>query len=59
MKTDQIDTYELSRITPGFVASDLNALCKEAAVEAVTRLRYREEIVNIIQNDFNLALKKV
>ncbi|KAM3133215.1 hypothetical protein pb186bvf_014643 [Paramecium bursaria] len=59
LKTDQIDTYELSRITPGFVASDLNALCKEAAVEAVTRLRYREEIVNIIQKDFNLALKKV
>ncbi|CAD8043377.1 unnamed protein product [Paramecium primaurelia] len=59
LKVNNIDFYSLSRRTPGYVASDLFSLSKEAAVEAVKRLISSEETIEILPIDFEMALKKV
>lgn len=47
-----VDLYSFSRRTPGYVASDLNALCREASVEAVRRISHYNN--NINNNNHNI-----
>lgn len=54
--TDHVDLYEVALRAPGFVAADLAALCREAALRAAARVVGTDERVAITQPDLLGAL---
>ncbi|XP_053129015.1 ribosome biogenesis protein SPATA5L1 [Hemicordylus capensis] len=53
-----INLLELAEITTGYVGADLTALCREAALQAVFRVR-SHSINTITMSDFYKAAKKI
>lgn len=55
-----IDVTSLARRTPGYVAADLQTLCREAGTRAIKRLAVKSEldvVVEVMQADFDVAIK--
>lgn len=56
----EVDLIALSRKTPGYVAADLMALCREAGTLAVRRVSQSPLIEGFItMEDFTISLKVV
>jgi transitional endoplasmic reticulum ATPase len=53
-KGEDVNLEELAELTEGYVGSDLDSLCREAAMLAL-----REELVKVEMNHFRESLKKV
>jgi transitional endoplasmic reticulum ATPase len=53
-KGEDVNLEELAELTEGYVGSDLDSLCREAAMLAL-----REEMVKVEMNHFRESLKKV
>jgi len=53
-KGEDVSLEELAELTEGYVGSDLDSLCREAAMLAL-----REDGVKVDMNHFREALKKV
>lgn len=62
-----VDIERLAKVTYGYTGADIEALCKEAAMHALTRAFGKERIVNksaienlkVNMNDFEHALKSI
>lgn len=62
----EIDFDEIVKMTPGYVGADISTLCKEASIQAVTRIVHElgaeqelSETTFIDLEDFRLAAKRV
>ena len=70
----EIDMKEIVKMTPGYVCADISTLCKEASIQAVSRIIHdqckeedtkkedeEEDLENIFIefNDFKIASKRV
>jgi transitional endoplasmic reticulum ATPase len=53
-KGEDVNLEELAELTEGYVGSDLDSLCREAAMLAL-----REELLKVEMNHFRESLKKV
>jgi SpoVK/Ycf46/Vps4 family AAA+-type ATPase len=70
----EIDMKEIVKMTPGYVGADISTLCKEASIQAVSRIIHEQckeeedakmeedgdlENIFIELNDFKIASKRV
>jgi transitional endoplasmic reticulum ATPase len=56
--SEDVDLEKIAEITHGFVGADLEALVREAALEALKRnVNYEDTVVNM--NDFTNAIKRI
>ncbi|MEO6794372.1 MAG: AAA family ATPase [Mycobacterium sp.] len=57
--SDNLDLKEIADRTPGFVAADLGALVREAALRAASRASANDEVPKLIQDDLVGALSVI
>ncbi|CAO3623610.1 unnamed protein product [Cunninghamella blakesleeana] len=55
-----VNIEQLAQSTNGYVAADINSLCREAALNAVRRNQMeKDQSINVTIDDFKIALSKV